>query len=80
MATTGINTAAAAAAAAQHSRASTMSPNAMAFLTETAVEIADPLSLARVRGEYEKMQDVVTQLGTRVSGVLAKQENEFLGK
>ena len=45
------------------------------FLTEApnAQTIADPVSMARVRDEYSKLQDVVDQLGAKVSGVLAKQ-------
>lgn len=52
-------------------------------MTEAAINdvssIADPKSMSRVYEEYAKLNDVVDQLGMKVSGVLAKQENEFLG-
>ena len=61
---------------------SSPAPSAFA-LTEAAINdvasIADPKSMSRVYEEYAKLNDVVDQLGMKVSGVLAKQENEFLG-
>ena len=59
------------------------SPTGAFALTEAAINdvssIADPKSMSRVYEEYAKLNDVVDQLGMKVSGVLAKQENEFLG-
>mmetsp|Transcript_14643 Transcript_14643/g.30052 ORF Transcript_14643/g.30052 Transcript_14643/m.30052 type:complete len:362 (-) Transcript_14643:6-1091(-) len=61
---------------------SSQAPSAFA-LTEATINdvasIADPKSMSRVYEEYEKLNEVVDQLGMKVSGVLAKQENEFLG-
>lgn len=55
----------------------------MSFLTEPpnqkSSSIADPQSMQRVHSEYNKVHDVISQIGQKVSGVLAKQENEFLG-
>ncbi|GMH86845.1 hypothetical protein TrST_g12246 [Triparma strigata] len=49
-------------------------------LTEAPVkEVANPALMKRVYDEYNKLNEVVDQLGSKVSGVLAKQENEFLG-
>ncbi|GMI16206.1 hypothetical protein TrLO_g12949 [Triparma laevis f. longispina] len=56
--------------------------NATTFnLTEAPVKegIANPALMKRVYDEYNKLNEVVDQLGSKVSGVLAKQENEFLG-
>lgn len=57
------------------------SPTAAFALTEATNvrEIANPQSMYRVYDEYAKLNEVVDQLGVKVSGVLAKQENEFLG-
>jgi hypothetical protein len=38
-----------------------------------------PRSLGAVYTEFDKLSSVIDQLGSKVSGVLAKQENEFLG-
>ena len=55
----------------------------MSFLTEPPNQkgssIPDPQSMQRVHSEYTKVHDVISQIGSKVSGVLAKQENEFLG-
>ena len=54
--------------------------SAPSFLTEAPVNApATPSSMIRVRGEYKKVQQVVEQLGSKVSQVLAKQEHDFLG-
>ena len=56
-----------------------------AFITETptdlldAGKVEDTVNMKRVHSEYGKLQDVIFQIGDKVSGVLAKQENEFLG-
>ena len=60
------------------------SSSPMAFLTEPPAgaqtsSIADPQSMKRVHDSYGKVHDVINQIGNKVSGVLAKQENEFLG-
>jgi len=43
------------------------------------IDSYEPRSMKKVTAEFDKLSSVIDQLGSKVSGVLAKQENEFLG-
>mmetsp|Transcript_51126 Transcript_51126/g.61540 ORF Transcript_51126/g.61540 Transcript_51126/m.61540 type:complete len:175 (-) Transcript_51126:179-703(-) len=41
--------------------------------------VSEPLGMASVREEYSKLSNAIGELGTKLSGVLGKQQSDFLG-